>query len=157
MKDKRAHQLFLAGILLKGFFAVLEVICGVSLFFITMGTIQHLIDAMSLSALFENPNDFFAASLMDFMHHFTASSKIFLGFYFLVHGAVKLAVVLGLLSGRLWAFPVGLVAMTLFVVYQLHRYTNTHAAALIVISVFDLLIMALILREYQAAKRQRPV
>ena len=44
----------------------------------------------------------------------------------------------------------------LFVVYQLHRFSATHAVGLLVLSVFDLLVIALIWREWRlVAARER--
>ncbi len=153
MKDQQTHRLFVASILLKGLFATIETLCGVALFFISMDMIQDAVTFLTQSAVVDSPNGATVAFMMDFMRHFSNGTRVFLGLYFLLHGAVKLAVVLGLLSRRLWAFPAGLTAMGLFVVYQLHRYSETHATALLAISALDLVIMWVILREYQVLKR----
>lgn len=144
----------MASILLKGAMAIFECASGLVLFVISTQTIQYWITLFARGELVDDPNGIVAMHLMDFVQHFSSSSRIFLGTYFLAHGAVKLAIVSGLLSGRLWSFPVGLVAMAFFVIYQLHRYTYTHAFALILISVFDVFIMLLIWREYQTARLQ---
>jgi len=62
---------------------------------------------------------------------------------------VKIALVAGLLSGARWAYPTSLVVMAMFVVYQLYRFSFTHGLALLVLTVFDLFVIALIWREWR--------
>jgi uncharacterized membrane protein len=64
-------------------------------------------------------------------------------------------VVAGLYSERLWAFPIGLTALGIFIAYQMERYFATHAPLLLVISIFDAFIIVLAWREYQALKNRR--
>lgn len=90
---------------------------------------------------------------MEFAAHFSVSSQHFYAFYLLSHGLVKIALVVGLLRNRLWAYPASLVVMSLFIVYQLYRYSYTHSAALIVLSVFDVAVIGLIWHEYRLVRR----
>ena len=61
--------------------------------------------------------------------------------------------VIGLLKNKLWAYPASLIALGLFVLYQLYRFSYTHGAGLIVLTVFDLLVMSLIWHEYRLVRR----
>ena len=80
----------------------------------------------------------------------------FLCWYFLSHGIVKLLIVAALLSGRLWAFPLSLAALGLFVAYQVYRYTFAPSLGLVALTIFDLVVISLVVREYtQARKMQR--
>ena len=80
----------------------------------------------------------------------------FYAVYLLIHGLVKLVLVAGLLRGLRWAYPASLVVMAMFVAYQLHRFSATHRVGLLVLSVFDLLVIALIWREWRlVAARDR--
>jgi uncharacterized membrane protein len=44
---------------------------------------------------------------------------------------------------------VSLVVFAAFIVYQLYRFTFTHSAFLIVLTVFDLIVMALVWHEWR--------
>lgn len=66
---------------------------------------------------------------------------------------MKLALVIGLLRNRMWAYPVSLIVMSLFIVYQLYRYSYTHSAALIALSIFDVVVIGLIWHEYRLVRR----
>ena len=62
---------------------------------------------------------------------------------------------------RLWLFGVffflyaPLVALVAFSVYQLYRFSYTHAFGLIALTLFDLLVIALIWHEWQVQRRWR--
>ena len=53
---------------------------------------------------------------------------------------------------ELWAYPVSLVVLGLFIVYQLYRFSYTHGVGLIVLTVFDVIVMGLIWHEYRLVR-----
>ena len=56
---------------------------------------------------------------------------------------------------KLWAYPLAIVIFSAFSVYQIYRYTHTHAFALLVLTVFDVIIVYLTWEEYGAEKLRR--
>jgi uncharacterized membrane protein len=60
--------------------------------------------------------------------------------------------VAGLLLKLRWAYPAAIVAFTLFVVYQLYRYSHTHSTALLALSALDAAVIALTWLEYRRLK-----
>ncbi|MBS0563404.1 MAG: DUF2127 domain-containing protein [Proteobacteria bacterium] len=152
MNDRRLHQLFEIGILMKGAHAVIECIGGLMLALIGTQTITSLVQALTQDELIEDRADYIANTLLHFAQTFSVSTQHFYAFYLLSHGIVKLALVAGLLAGRLWAYPAALAAMGLFIAYQLYRYSYTHGIGLIVLTVFDLAVIWLIWREYRVVR-----
>jgi uncharacterized membrane protein len=67
-----------------------------------------------------------------------------------------LALVIGLLMNRLWAYPASLAVLGLFIAYQLYRYSYTHGFGLIVLTVFDIFVIGLIWHEYRLIRRHLP-
>jgi len=61
--------------------------------------------------------------------------------------------VVGLLGNKLWAYPVSLVILGRFIVYQLYRFSYTHGVGLIVLAIFDVIVMGLIWHEYRLVSR----
>jgi uncharacterized membrane protein len=61
--------------------------------------------------------------------------------------------VAGLLRNKLWAYPASLVVLGLFIAYQFYRFSYTHGAGLIVLTVFDIIVMGLIWHEYRLVSR----
>ena len=66
---------------------------------------------------------------------------------------MKLLLVVDLLRDKLWSYPASLIVFGLFIVYQLYRYSYTHGAGLIVLSVFDIVVMGLIWHEYRLVRQ----
>src|SRR5580704_1268384 len=133
MNEKRIRQIFQASVLIKGAVAVIECAAGVAFALVSTSSIKNLVDMLTQEELIENPKDFYA-------------------FYLFSHGLVKLLLVIGLLRNKLWSYPASLIILGLFIVYQLYRFSYTHGAGLIVLSVFDIFMMGLIWHEYQAKR-----
>jgi uncharacterized membrane protein len=148
MNERRVHQIFEISVLLKGAHALIECIGGLVLTFVT-----GLINALTQEELIEDPNDFVAGHLLSLAQNFTVSTQRFYAFYLLSHGVIKVFLVVGLLRNKLWAYPVSLVVLGLFIVYQLYRFSYTHGVGLIVLTVFDVIVMGLIWHEYRLVRR----
>jgi uncharacterized membrane protein len=63
-------------------------------------------------------------------------------------GAVKAGLVSALLLKKWWAYPLTVVAFSLFLVYQVYRYLHTHSAWLLVLSMLDLFLIVVTWLEY---------
>jgi uncharacterized membrane protein len=153
MNEHRVHRIFEISILLKGAHALIECIGGVALAFVSTSAIKGLVNALTQDELIEDPNDFLATHLLNLAQSFTVSTQRFYAFYLLSHGVIKVFLVIGLLRNKLWAYPVSLVVLGLFIVYQLYRFSYTHGFGLIVLTVFDAFVMGLIWHEYLLVRR----
>ena len=156
MNERRVHQVFQISVLLKGAHALIECVGGLALALMQTSTIAQLANALTQDELIEDPNDFVATHLLALAQNFSIASKHFYSFYLLSHGVVKLLLVFGLLRGRLWSYPASLIVLALFILYQLYRFSYTHGAGLIVLTVFDIFVMALIWHEYGLVRRHLP-
>jgi uncharacterized membrane protein len=153
MNERQIHQFFEISILLKGAHALIECVGGILLAAIDTSTIIRLVDALTQEELREDPNDFIANHLQSMAHAFTVSTQHFYAFYLLSHGLVKVFLVAGLLRNKPWAYPASLVVLGLFVVYQLYRFSYTHGIGLLVLTFFDVVVIALIWQEYRVHRR----
>ena len=63
---------------------------------------------------------------------------------------------MSLFRERLWAFPLALFVLAVFVAYQLHRFGRTHSIVLLMLTLLDVVVMALIWREFRARPRAFP-
>jgi uncharacterized membrane protein len=157
MTEHRVHLLFQTSMLLKGAHAVIECMSGIALALVGASAIGDLVldfvSALTQQELIGSPHDFLASYLLAFAHSYSVQTNHFYAFYLLSHGIVNLLVVLGLLTKRLWSYPVSLAVLGLFVSYQLYRFSLTHGPGLIVLTVLDLLVMALTWHEYRFMRR----
>lgn len=156
MNEHRIHQIFQVSVLLKGAHAVIECAGGIALALVGTSTIANLANVLTQEELIEDPKDFVATHLLAMAQAFSVEAKHFYAFYLLSHGIVKLLLVIGLLRNKLWAYPASLIVLGLFIVYQLYRFSFTHGAGLIVLTVFDIVVMGLIWHEYGLVRRHLP-
>jgi uncharacterized membrane protein len=153
LKESRIHQIFEFSLLAKGAHAAVEIAGGVALYFINAEFIKSWAKLLTQEELIEDPGDLVANYLLGLAQTFSVGSQAFYAFYLLSHGIIKILLVAGLLRGKLWSYPASLAALALFIVYQLYRYSYTHSAGLIVLTIFDFLMMALIWHEYGLVQR----
>ncbi|WP_172374993.1 DUF2127 domain-containing protein [Mesorhizobium sp. NZP2234] len=156
MDEHRIHQIFEVSLWLKGAHALIECIGGILLYVVTTDTIASWVNALTAEELIEDPNDFIAGHLSRMASHFSVASKEFYAFYLLSHGLIKLALVVGLLRGKLWSYPASLGALGLFMVYQVYRYSYTQSFGLLVLTVFDAVVMVLIWHEWRIVRQDKP-
>jgi uncharacterized membrane protein len=155
MNERRIHQIFEVSVLLKGAHALVECIGGLVLALASTASIGGLVNRLTQEELIEDPTDLIATHLLSMAQGFSVSTKNFYAFYLLSHGIVKLALVVGLLRNKLWAYPASLTALGLFILYQIYRFVYTQSVGLIVLTVFDLIIMVLIWHEYGLMRHHR--
>ena len=156
MQEKRIHQVFVVSVLFKGAHALIEIVSGLALYLISTETIVSTINRWSYDELVEDKNDWIATHLLEFSKHFSVAEHHFYAFYLLSHGIVKSVLVWGLLKEKLWAYPASFVVFSLFIAYQLYRYSFTHDFGLILLSIFDLFVILLAVHEYRLLRRHVP-
>jgi uncharacterized membrane protein len=157
MNEHRIHQIFQVSVLLKGTHALIECLGGIALALVSTSSIANFVNAITQDELIKDPNDFVATHLLTMAHNFSVQTQHFYAFYLLSHGIVKVALVVGLLREKLWAYPASLIVLTLFVLYQLYRFSYTHGLGLIVLTLFDIVVMGLIWHEYGLMRRHLPL
>jgi uncharacterized membrane protein len=142
VQEKRIHQLFVASVLAKGAHALIEIAGGLALYLLSADAIARWLDEVDRGGWLER--------------HFPLTEQHFYAFYLLSHGLVKAIVVLGLLREKLWAYPASVAVFGAFIAYQLYRYSYTHDAGLILLSIFDLFVIALAVHEYRLLRKHLP-
>jgi uncharacterized membrane protein len=156
MNERRIHRIFEISILLKGAHALIECIGGLVLAFVSTSAIPRLVNMLTQEELIEDPDDFVATHVLGFVQNYSVSTQHFYAFYLLSHGVIKVALVIGLLRNKLWAYPASLVVLGAFIVYQLYRFSYTHGFGLVVLTAFDVLVMGLIWHEYRLVRHHLP-
>ena len=146
---------FLIGIIGKGLNGAAELLGGMLLLFLTPDADPNVAVAWTHGELSEDPNDIIATHLLHTADGLTGPGLLFGGVYLLVHGVIKVVLVTALLLNKLWAYPWMIVALLLFIAYQLYRIVLNPTVGLIGLTIFDIVIVALTWREYQQQRRRR--
>jgi len=150
---------FEISIILKGLDGLLELIGGVLLLVVSPTTISLLIARVTQHELSRDPDDFIATHLLRFGNGLTGSAVRFAAAYLLVHGIVKVVLVLALLRNKLWAYPWLIITLVVFIGYQLYRIALEPTVGLVALTIFDAFVVWLTWREWrkQLAARRIPV
>jgi uncharacterized membrane protein len=157
--EDRLDRLFQIGIIAKGLNGLLELVGGLLLIFVTPSDIHRLAAAITQGELSEDPDDVIARYILHTSDGLTGSAVFFGAIYLLLHGAVKVVLVIALLLNKLWAYPCMIVVLLIFIGYQMYRIALHPTVGLIALTVFDSMIVALTWREYlrQRHRREDPV
>ena len=150
LQERHIYEYFVVSVLLKGLVSLAEVVAGVVVLFISPSTITDFFLSIAGDELAES--DFIGKYLTQYAHDFALSSGTFVAVYLLSRGIVKLILVWALLKNQLWAYPWSLVVLSAFVLYQLYQITTTHSIALVLLTLFDLLVMYFIWREWRVVR-----
>jgi uncharacterized membrane protein len=152
LSRKTFHAIFRAGVLVKAIDSVAEMALGFLFYFLDPRTINKIIFFFSGDELTEQQRD---PVWKFFFHGFTgitADVQYFLAFLLIAHGIMKLFLVVGLLKKKDWVYPVSGIAFACFVLYQTYRLTYDPSAWLAILTLFDVIFVALIFHEYSYQK-----
>jgi len=155
LSETNYRSLFQATLFLKGLIALGEVVAGFLFAFASYATLRGWAYAFTGDELMERPSDLFWHYLLAAFHGITATPREVWAFIFLSHGIVKLALIAGLLKGKLWTYPWSAVIFTGFIAYQIWQMLATFSLALLLITILDAVVVALILHEYRWQRRRQ--
>lgn len=148
-KQRLIHISFDIGVIGKGIDGVLEIVGGTLLFLVNPAQISYIVRLLTQHELSEDPTDLVAGYLLHAAQHLSASAQTFGAVYLLGHGIIKVGLVAALLRRQFWAYPAAIAAFLLFLIYQLYRYSHTHATWLLVLSAVDVFVIAITWLEYR--------
>lgn len=144
------HEFFLASVILKGLISVAEVVAGIAVLLIPPQTIISL----TLSLLNYLPVASIQAKLIQEVSVFTSGTALFIAFYLLSRGLIKVALVWAMLKRIVIAYPLSLGVLTLLVLYQLYQLVSFPFSLIVfAITIFDLVVMYFIYREWKIIER----
>ena len=153
--ERTLRRLFDLGVIFKGIDGALEVAGGVLFLVIDPRTLSTIVRSLTAHEISEDPSDLVANLLRHGLGHLSSNTTLFTGAYLLGHGLVKLFLMVFLLREKLWAYLAALWFLGAFVPYQVYRIVLTHSLGLIALTVFDLVVMALIWHEYHVRTQAR--
>jgi uncharacterized membrane protein len=109
--EKNLHRVFEIGLVLKGIFALLEILAGIAAYFISQNFLLNLVRMVFHEELDGDPHDFIANFLIQSAQNFSVSTQLFTSFYLLAHGVIKAVLIAGLLRGKLGYYPAAIIVL----------------------------------------------
>ena len=143
----RAFALALA---IKGIDGALELIGGLVLFVVPPSAITLVFRSLTQHELSEDPQDFVAIHVRAAAEQLagSASGRRFGVLYLMGHGVIKLVLVGALVRRLQPAYPVAIVFLSSFILYELYRSVLGHSIALLLFAALDTGITTMVVREY---------
>ncbi|MDB5189953.1 MAG: rane protein [Parcubacteria group bacterium] len=149
MKGKTYDKIFRFGMIWRIGYGTVRMIVGLILLR-HIGTPLSAVFARAFrNEFFEDPRDHFIHAVGPFIHHFSFEITYFLAIYLIFWGLIDVFLSIQLLRLKLWAFPLTMWLIALFIVYEVYRYTHTHSIVLLGIILIDLGLIWLINGEYR--------
>ncbi len=150
--SKLAHDAFWIGIVFKALNGILEVVSGIVLLSISSQSIVNLVYTIFHEELTEDPTDWLAHFVLREALNLSPGMKLFAVIYLLTHGLIKLVLAGAIWRSKLWAYPLAGAVFSLFVIYQVYRFAYTYSIVMLLLTVVDLIIIALLFPEYSRVK-----
>ena len=151
----RTAHLFKVAMLVKGVDGAAELIIAAFLQLVSTATVHSLVADVLARDLLGPPDGRLARRLVTATDAFATGDRTFAVVYLGLHGVVKLALVLALLRRWVPAYPVAVVVLGVFVVYEVYRATRTGSVLLPALAALDIAIIAVVVREYRLLRRNR--
>ena len=127
---------------------------GAALQFASQEIVISLVILLTAPELSEDPNDWVANYLSRAVQKFSSGAQAFASAYLVIHGLIKVVLVIGLVWGRhLWVYTASMWALVAFIAYQMWLYSRAPSIWLVLLTLLDLVVIYLVWREYQWRKQ----
>ena len=146
------RRAFQWGMVAKAVDGVLQLGGGLALLALSPSSINAIVLFFIQGELREDPKDFLANLLLHASHG-VVRLRIFAGILLVAHGAIKLGLVGAVVRRQLWAYPAAIVIFGGFVVFQFYQIATGPSVFLWLLTLIDILVIALIVHEYLALIR----
>jgi uncharacterized membrane protein len=150
--QRQIHRMFEIALILKALHSLLEILGGLLLASVGTGTLLRIAKLVTRGELIEDPNDLIANYILHAAQNFSLSAKAAAVFFLLSHGMVKLVLVLSVMKGFSWAYPAFMLALALLIGIQSYQLWHHVSLLLAVVTIFDLIVLALTWHEYQMVR-----
>ncbi|RRO17372.1 DUF2127 domain-containing protein [Saccharopolyspora rhizosphaerae] len=147
-------RLFRVAMWLKGLDAVSQLLGGVLLIFLPPRALTRIAHGIVTRDLLGPPAGPLAGHFEEAVQHFVGGARAFVICYLLIHGVIKLGLVIALLRREVRWYPVAITALGLFVVFELLRGVQTGSLVLPLLTIMDIVIIVLVVKEYREIRRE---
>lgn len=148
-REKDILWFFDIALLLKAINGGLEVVVAFLVLVIPPSFVLMLVEFITGGELTQDPDDPIVGGLLSAAQTFAVHTHYLFAFYLVIHGAVKIALVVGIFMGKKIAYPLFMIALVIFGTYEAYRGFWRHEILLQVFAVFDITLLILTAHEYR--------
>lgn len=143
------ETLFRAGMWWRIFYGILRIILGTALLRLVDTSFADLVYQLLKFELIEDPTDFLIRVVYPLVEQHSFTISYFIAAHLLFWGFIDVIFSSLLLRHKLWAFPVSIALISVFVLYEIYRVSYTHSLFLAGVIIVDLFVILLTYREYK--------
>lgn len=148
-REKEVLWIFDAALILKAVNGAIEVFIALGALFIPPQLVLWFIDFGTAGELAQDTNDPVASLLRESALAFSVSNHTLVAAYLILHGGIKVLLVIGIFAGKRIAYPLFMIGLTVFGAYEAYRGVVRQEMLLQVLAVLDFLLLALTAYEYR--------
>jgi uncharacterized membrane protein len=153
-KTSAVHLAYLAALTLKGFDGAVEILAGLVIFLTGPQRIYRWVVRVTAPELYDGSHAAAVHAIRSGAEHLATTGAHFVEFYLVVHGLLKIALVLVLLrGGGRWIFPAGALILVAFISYMSWRLHQQWSDWLLGFALFDVMTLALVLNEWRRSPK----
>jgi uncharacterized membrane protein len=153
LSEKNYRILFIASIIVKALTGAGEIVLGFMFYYFNYAQLAKIAFFLTGDELTEPTRGIFWQYVARAAHEFSATGQSVWAFIFLSHGIIKIALAIGLMKKIHWTYPIAAVIFGLFVIYQCYQYTYAPSFLLAAITIFDILVIWLVMHEYKTRSK----
>jgi len=154
-QEQSIRHYFFWSVFIKGAISLAEMVGGILFLFVPVALVVDFATYPIEHWLAVHPGNFVGVHLLSLMQEFTMFGGALIGFYLFTRGFIKLMLVVALLKDQLWAYPLSIIILGLFIVYQSYEIFAKHSVLMTLVTIFDLVVVYFVWREYGILKRHR--
>lgn len=144
---------FQLSITLKGLDGVLQIMGAFLFLTANAARVNMLIDILTLHLLSPRQVVYVAFHLVRASQSIAGHTPYFLFVFLLSHGVAKVVLVTALWFNRMWAYPMMILLLTAFILYQLYVMVYTPTIFMALLTIFDAGVIWLTKEEYKKQKK----
>lgn len=147
--------LFHFSMLWKIFYGAVRVVLGFILLKLIGTPFTELFYSVMSYEVTEDPTDALFQFIQRILEDNSFTVTYFVAAYLLFWGTIDILFSVLLLKHKLWAFPMSMALMGLFILYEIYRVIHTKSAILLGLIILGIGILYLIYNEYEVLKKQK--
>jgi len=148
-KTDKIDFFFRVGMAWRIVYGLARIVVGILLLHLIGTQLSDIFLSLMQHELIEDPNDLIFRLINSLFQYAPYTISSFLSAYLIFWGIIDIVLSGSLLMEIRWAFPVSIVTIGLFVIYELYRLSYTHSIVLAIVVTVDIALIWIIKREYQ--------
>lgn len=148
-RDHVLDVVFLVGVFFKGLDGLVELIGGVLILFLSPAGLTSVARSLTAGELLEDPHDIIANLLLKGARQLDAQGTFVIALFLLIHGVVKVAIVISLIVGATRIYPWAIGALSILTIVQIVDFVVKPSIGVALLTLMDFVVIVLTWREWR--------